>query len=210
MTGSVEWLDPCVGDWAAQIFMIEPRLAPVRPRVISRQTGEIILLEDEVRRLLETKSFGQIWLIGPPGAGKTTALRHLAAVFSHQASQLKLVDGPSCNLGGRSFLAIYTATTMGPGIRRPGYRLAPWTTDDLIEYLQCKHKQACASVVDRVRAAPDRDLPVGNPELWVEILDRMASDESILNVRSALMESLVYLLAHAETRKLVEHTALTP
>jgi len=43
-----------------------------------------------------------------------------------------------------------------------------------------------------------------NPELWAEILDRMASDESILNIRSALAESLVYLLPDTETRKLVE------
>ncbi|HEV2946714.1 MAG TPA: hypothetical protein VGX70_05025 [Gemmataceae bacterium] len=45
---------------------------------------------------------------------------------------------------------------------------------------------------------------MGNPELWAEILDRMAGDESILNIRSALAESLVYLLPDAETRKLVE------
>jgi uncharacterized protein YjbI with pentapeptide repeats len=188
--------------------MILPEAAPVRPRVISRQTGEIILLQDEIRRLLETKSFGQIWLIGPPGAGKTTALRHLAAVFSDRASQLKLVDGPSCNFAkDQNILVICTAITSGPGIHR-GYRLGSWSNDDLIEYLLCKHKESCGSIMDRVRAAPDRDLPMGNPELWVEILGRMASDESILNVRSALMESLVSLLPKAETRKLVQAYSL--
>src|SRR6266481_4267370 len=134
--------------------MIEPKLAPVRPRVISPQTGEAILLEEEIRRLLETNSFGQIWLVGPPGAGKTMALRHLAAVFSHFAPQIKLVDGPTCNLGKiRDILAICTATTTGPGIHRP-YRLASWANDDLIEYLLCKHKESCGSVMDRVRVAP--------------------------------------------------------
>src|SRR6266446_5667735 len=105
--------------------MIEPKLAPVKPRVISPQTGEVIPLEDVIRELLDSGFRGQIWIVGPAGTGKTTALHHLAAVFFNCLSKIKLVDGPSCNLPkGDVVLAICTATTAGAGIHR-AYRLAP-------------------------------------------------------------------------------------
>jgi ABC-type glutathione transport system ATPase component len=60
--------------------MVEPLRAAVRPRVISPETGDTVLLEDEVAEWLEggSKTLG---IVGGPGSGKTTALRHLVAVF---------------------------------------------------------------------------------------------------------------------------------
>ena len=60
--------------------MLEPRRALVRPRVVSPVSGETLLLEDEILSLLERDESGVVWLVGGPGAGKTTALAHLAAV----------------------------------------------------------------------------------------------------------------------------------
>src|SRR5258708_6152811 len=65
--------------------MLEPGRAPVRPRVISPNTGETLLLEDEILSLLERGETGIVWLTGGPGSGKTTALAHLAAVLPASA-----------------------------------------------------------------------------------------------------------------------------
>jgi len=46
--------------------MLEPRRAPVRPRVISPTTGETLLLEDEILSLLERGKTGIVWLVGGP------------------------------------------------------------------------------------------------------------------------------------------------
>src|SRR5262245_18938917 len=62
--------------------MIEPGRAPVRPRVRSLQSGETLLLEEEVHSFVATKAKGLIALRGPGGCGKTTALQHLAAVLN--------------------------------------------------------------------------------------------------------------------------------
>jgi predicted NACHT family NTPase len=50
--------------------------ARVRPRVLSLETGEAIRLEDEIGRLIQEGRYDQIGLVGGPGSGKTTALRH--------------------------------------------------------------------------------------------------------------------------------------
>jgi hypothetical protein len=184
--------------------MIEPKRAPVKPRVYSPHTGDVIPLEDEIRELLEVNSFGQIWIVGPPGSGKTIALGHLAAVFSPSFSKINLVDSPVCDkVRNPSVLSICTAMNAGPGISRH-FRLAPWTTDCLIEYLLCNHKEQCASVVGRLKSALDKDSLLGNPELWEIILRQMASDESILDVRSALLDFLDEKFPEFETRKLMQ------
>jgi hypothetical protein len=104
--------------------MIVPRQAPVRPRVFSPYSGEILLLEDEVRDLVETGDSGVIFIVGPAGSGKTMALAHLAAVFSG-TNGLRFLDHrvPAGSLSkhkGWSVCASPVAETP------PCYRLAPW------------------------------------------------------------------------------------
>src|SRR5262249_26893778 len=69
------------------------------------------------------------------------------------------------------------------------YLMAPWTRDDLIEYLLACHRERCAAVMTRVR---DDDLALfrGVPELWAVLLDQLAADESIPAVRTALLRFL--------------------
>ena len=59
---------------------IVPRAA-VRPRVISPETGEAIRLEDEIGPMIEEGRGGLVVILGGPGSGKTTALRHLDAIL---------------------------------------------------------------------------------------------------------------------------------
>jgi flagellar biosynthesis GTPase FlhF len=65
--------------------MLEPRRAPVRPRVISPVTRDTLPLDDEILDLIERRWRGVVWLTGGPGSGKTTALAHLAAVLPSSA-----------------------------------------------------------------------------------------------------------------------------
>jgi len=181
-----------------------PKLVPVKPRVIAPQTGEIIPLEDVVRELLEAKSRGQIWIIGPIGSGKTTALNHLAAVFFASLSQLRLLDCPLPETVDASDALVICTSISAPAGNRRAYRLAPWTTDDLIEYLLAYHKEHCVSVLNRLKASSDRDMVLGNPELWGIILSQMASDESILDARSALLNFIDSKFRDVETRKLMQ------
>src|SRR5947209_1566864 len=114
--------------------MIEAQRAAVRPRVLSAESGEPVLLKDEVLRLAEAGTCACISLVGPAGAGKTTALQHLAAVVPPEY-HVSLIDSPipadACSSPG---CLVVQATP----VRIPeslAYWLAPWQRDDLIEYL---------------------------------------------------------------------------
>src|SRR5262245_57385266 len=136
--------------------MLEPRRAPVRPRVISPVSGETLLLEDEILSLLERGESGNVCLVGDPGTGKTTALEHLLAVlpslsratlhddwFVHDERH-KLVVG--CGIAGTV-----------PKDARIVYQIAPWTEDEVIEYLLAVHRQRCSCVMRRYYDSADKD-----------------------------------------------------
>src|SRR5262249_21708525 len=144
--------------------MIQPRKAPVRPRGCSADSGEPQPLENELLARLERGQRGVIALVGPPGSGKTTALQHLAAGLPHDSRVLLLdkaavlgqvsqaiaeglsPDSVADYLANYATLASPAATpdllvytTPMKGVAREShlaiYHLAPWTKDDLIEYL---------------------------------------------------------------------------
>ena len=77
--------------------------------------------------------------------------------------------------------------------RRPNlasYRLAPWTQDDAIEYLLATDREACVSVMGRLKAPGRPRVPRRHPGALSVVLDRMARDESIGDVRTALRGEL--------------------
>jgi uncharacterized protein YjbI with pentapeptide repeats len=179
--------------------MIQPSRAAVRPRVYAPISGETVLLEDEIRGLVEKNASGWFAILGPAGSGKSTAIMHLAAALPPVARIVLLEELPReevdayCN-------RLVVFTTAVPGHVDGLYRLAPWTEDDLIEYLLATHKDRCASVLARVRPA-DRDLFAGIPDLWQIVLEQLAGDESIPDGRSALHR---YLEAHLSDTDLIE------
>lgn len=188
--------------------MIQAQQAPVRPRVLSAG-GAALPLEEEVQRLLDQGGCGCVILHGAPGSGKTTALQHLASIFPGD-ERLQLLDEPEhvaasvlliATVSSKSafvlaqHLEFLKAIGLSPILAQ--YQLAPWSRDDLIEYLLAAHRPLCASVMARVQP---KDIPLldGSPELWRVVLDQLAADPTLPGVRAALHHHLKQLLTDSD------------
>jgi uncharacterized protein YjbI with pentapeptide repeats/energy-coupling factor transporter ATP-binding protein EcfA2 len=173
--------------------MVQPQRAPVKPRVLS-PGGEALPLEDEVRSFLDVHRTGIIHLTGPAGSGKTTALRHLAAVLPPNAAMF-LDEGPPGKVSDSAGpLVIYASRNAWPGKCLASYVMAPWAEDECIEYLLAVHRPRCGSVVQRLRAAGRRLLPP-LPDVGRVVLDEMAADESVGTVGQALQRFIARQVA---------------
>src|SRR3954471_6782694 len=124
--------------------MFTPQRALVRPRAISPHSGEPLPLEELVSEFLAdrqaqlgTIAGTVIQIAGGPGAGKSTALAHLAEVLP-QSSLLLFLDDASPEavllkkLQHQSVIFCYREQTHDADIM---FELAPWTQDDLLELL---------------------------------------------------------------------------
>lgn len=183
----------------------------VRPRVISPQTGEALLLEDVVAAHLSAGDQGVIELSGGPLAGKTTAIEHLDGVFADE-SRLSLRDEHAlvlyCPL---SFSGITVSTGSAKHAKSvlARYRLASWGRDEWIEYLLAVHKSHCSSVMARLVGSKDCRLLEGNPCLWRLVLDELAAHESVSSATAALrrvVDRLFY--AASDVAGAIRHFAL--
>src|SRR5262245_50680648 len=169
--------------------MIHPQRAAVKTRVIT-PSQEKLKFEDVVRELLERGARGVIALIGGHGAGKTVALQHLAAVLPQEAGVVlldveKIRNDSDAHVGDAGCVTVRASHKLPSGPLLAALRLARWDQDDLIEYLLTRHPDRCASVMKRIQSG-DHEQLAGIPELRTVILDQLASDETIPNVRAAL------------------------
>ncbi len=155
--------------------------------MILPETHDTIPLEDLVREF-QGRLGEALAIVGGVGSGKTTALAHIAAVVAENLKIFFLDEPSPAELYHAVAVGAVVFTLREPedSLRRISYLLAPWTDDDLAEYLLARHPQHCGSVMRRLHAAADRDLPTGLPELWRVVLDRMAEDESLLTASNAL------------------------
>jgi uncharacterized protein YjbI with pentapeptide repeats len=172
--------------------MMEPRRAIVRPRVLSPDSGEALLLEDEILRLLDAGAAGVVVLVGPVGSGKATAMEHLAAVLPPGWDRKGLVV--QAKTGGTSEPDSRVSKLEFPPRR---YRLAGWQRDDLIEYLLAAHRRQCASVMARIHPL-DFSLLGSLPELWRIVLDELVADPALPDARRALHRHLEGLLSDTD------------
>jgi uncharacterized protein YjbI with pentapeptide repeats len=178
--------------------MIPPVRALVRPRVVSPETGDVLLLADEFADWLDDIDEPALELVGGPGQGKTTALEHLAAACPTPG--VLFFDEPDAALvrsTATSSRVVYTAVEPLRLAVARSLRLASWTDDEAIEYLLAARPRDCAAVIERVRRASDRRRLHGVPELWRVALDAMADDSSLAGPLSALQRHL-YMQAGGE------------
>lgn len=163
---------------------IEPVI--VRPRVFTADSREPLLLSDVVADHLQHGDRRPICVVGASGAGKTTALAHLAAVLPATAS-VTLLDEPTAeDVAAAVGLLIYTTIALPPRDAARCCGLAAWSDDDIVEYLLVRHGDRCGSVVARLGTRTDRDATAGKAELWSAALDRLAEDENITGIAAAL------------------------
>jgi uncharacterized protein YjbI with pentapeptide repeats len=187
--------------------MLEPRRAPVRPRVVSPVSGETLLLEDEILALLERGAIGMVWVTGGSGTGKSTALAHLLTVLPPLSQASRRDD----------WLLLYEPHKLAIGCGIAGtapkdaliiYEMAPWTDDELIEYMLAMHRERCPAVMAKCKASAGKDLLSGNPELWRGVLDLLANDEAIPTVKDALRQLFDRRLTDPATRERVSSWCL--
>jgi uncharacterized protein YjbI with pentapeptide repeats/energy-coupling factor transporter ATP-binding protein EcfA2 len=168
--------------------MVMPQVAAVKPRVLD-ENGSDLLLETEILQLIEQEVRGYVAVLGPAGAGKSTALAHLSAVLPKVDHLVLLDSGESVSqlaLRHRSDRLIVSASAPPKKLPpRKLFRLAPWNRDDVIEYTLARHRDRCASIMKRIRW-DCADSKHGIPELWALLIDQLAADESIPNLQAAL------------------------
>jgi uncharacterized protein YjbI with pentapeptide repeats len=149
-------------------------------------------LVDHVQSLLRRDLKGAVInLYGPPGSGKSTAIKELAAAFWND-NRLRLMDKdcpPKYPL--HDSMLIFTSDERKVGT--PALAMAPWSCDELIEYTLARWKDRCKSVMSRV--LKDDYLPAlgGNPQLWAAVLDALAIGPDYLDIRGALRRRAAHL-----------------
>ncbi|MBI3408217.1 MAG: pentapeptide repeat-containing protein [Planctomycetes bacterium] len=166
--------------------MVPPRRASVRPRVYAHVGGTLVL-EEQVLELIAAGKRGAIALVGKEGAGKTTALQHLAAIVPENAGVV-LLDEPDQSQVEQFVhdgMVVYSAVTPLAVSHLAIHLLAPWTRDELIEYLLAEHKDSCAAVMARI-SQEDLRLLSGAPHLWRIVLDGLAADPKLVGADRTL------------------------
>ncbi len=189
---------------AVQRQPIQPARAPVRPHVVSPETGDTLLLEDAVEDLYAASDICSVQLTGATGAGKTTAIAHLADMLPQDVNVLLLDDAdPSDVVAAKreGQFVVFTAPHGGTLVSDCLLRLAPWTNGELIEYLLAVHPSKCKSVMQRVTSAVDIAFAGGLPAIWRPVLDEMARDESLTTVRAGVAKIVDSRLTDTETRR---------
>jgi uncharacterized protein YjbI with pentapeptide repeats/energy-coupling factor transporter ATP-binding protein EcfA2 len=182
--------------------------ARVRPRVLSSETGESLPLDDMVGPIFAGRESGVIRLVGLRGAGKTTALNHLAGLVPPHLG-VSFLDEPHAfavsQASSRGWVVYTSRDATVPREPVTSLRLAPWGEDEFIEYLLASDQRLCSSVMARLaRAKPEHSRLGGNAELWRIVLDRMIADPSVPGPTCALRNEFAAHLPDAERRHLIE------
>ena len=168
--------------------MIEPTRASVRPRVVVSGDRVNVLLEEIVAEIAETGRARRIELRGPRGFGTTTALRHLASVLGSTAG-LDFIDTAVNSQEGHHVVTGTVVCSKAANLPNPvvaQFKLAGWERDEWIEYLLNTHKNECSSVLARILNDPDTRTLDGNPTILTMVLDQLAADAQLPNVKMAI------------------------
>jgi len=183
--------------------MITPQRALVRPRGISPESGENLPLDDLLLEVLERRDCRIIQIQGGPGAGKSTALAHLAARYL-LGPPLEFLDDPLPDQIATSATSrrVVFASRQRLELANVCVSLAPWTNDDLLEYVLAVGAEQCAGVLEKIRTDPDSPKLRGNPALWHAVLDAFFTEQPAATVRSAVERAIETMLPDRKSRRI--------
>jgi uncharacterized protein YjbI with pentapeptide repeats/energy-coupling factor transporter ATP-binding protein EcfA2 len=189
--------------------MLTPQRAFVRPRAFAPHCGEPLPLEDLVLAFLEerqrkgSEAGTIIQIAGDAGAGKSTALAHLAAVLPGATGMAFLDDEPPevaiCRKLRKETVILASGDEDTDEVDA-SFELAPWTTDDLLEYLLAAHPRECGALLTRIRQAGDDGPLEGNPELWRTVLEELVAEPALPGVRAALEQAVRRIFERSDDR----------
>ena len=182
--------------------MIQPKFAPVRPRISAPHTGEPILLEDYVASLIERQQPFTLKLSGAEGVGRHTAIEHLAALtFPIQPVIARGTREILTEDRDERFVVLAPRVSARANEEFPGATnpietvfLLPWSDDDLIEYLLTKPQADVGDIVARCRAMNVIEATRGKPCICRLIVDTMISDHNVDSTSDCIRKGMRRLL----------------
>lgn len=179
----------------------------VVPRVYALKQSGTLRLDQAVRCYAGTGGSTMIALTGGPGSGKSTAIEYLRTALPPRPP-VSFFDEPlvqEARQAARSSLVIFSSPEKHKLSDLLELRLAPWGTDEFIEYLLATNRARVKSVMARLEHDQHRSLIGGAPELWRPMLDAMAADESISNALGALRRVVDQAFPHKlRTRAVID------
>lgn len=160
----------------------QPQRAAVRPRLLASDDATAQRLDEFVAERLAAGRPCVLYLLGGAGSGKSTALRHLAAVFDGESRLVLLDEGEGVPAAAAETLGprvVLVAARRAPFVGVIGYRLAPWDDDDCLAYLVAANRATAADALRRWRAV---EAPAGlraHPGSCAAVLDVFAARDDV-------------------------------
>ena len=178
--------------------------ALVAPRATSPFSGESLPLSDLINDFIYDREVHTVRLVGQ---GKSSALAHLAAEFSH-TDGVRFIDGElPTDLDEYEWLLTVFAYSdeFKPDVE---LKIASWSQDEIIEYLMAKDRTQCKSVMQRLANSEDVWLGNRSPIALSIVLDEMIESDRIGSVEEAILHYFDWLNVSDSQRSKISYLTI--